>query len=155
MNSKLVAEWSTYNIALYSTQRPPPLGTVDTGEKLEQMAKEHLIKVASEGVTLVVDGFLKRIKLIDSLQVLSSMFSGALACGRPMKPIAKISTSGPLSLACCETALPVTWRYQSILLCNHCSNDANWVPDDYLRSQVQGSDAFGPDRGARYPSSRG
>jgi hypothetical protein len=25
------------------------LGTVDTGEKLEQMAKEHMIKVAGEG----------------------------------------------------------------------------------------------------------
>lgn len=51
MNSKIVAEWSTYNIALYSTQRPPPLGTVDTGDKLEQMAREHLIKIATEGRT--------------------------------------------------------------------------------------------------------
>jgi len=116
MNSKLVAEWSTYNIALYSTQRPPPLGTVDTSEKLEQLAREHLIKVASEGARMTLDGFQQWIKLIGSLQVLSSMFSGALAYGRPMKPIAKISISGPSSPACCETALPVIWRYQPILL---------------------------------------
>jgi hypothetical protein len=49
MSSKIATEWSTYNFALYFTQRPPPLGTVDTGEKLEQMAKEHMIKVAGEG----------------------------------------------------------------------------------------------------------
>ena len=67
MNSKLVAEWSTYNIALYSAQRPPPLGTVDTSEKLEQMAREHLIKVASEGATMTLYGFQQRIKLIEAL----------------------------------------------------------------------------------------
>ena len=51
MNSKLVAEWSAYNVTLYSAQRPPPLGTVDTAEKLEKLAREHLIKVASEGAS--------------------------------------------------------------------------------------------------------
>lgn len=56
MTSQVVAEWSAYNVALYSTQRPPPLGTVDTGEKLEQKAKEHLSKVANEGAFLYVFG---------------------------------------------------------------------------------------------------
>jgi len=41
---------------LYATQRPPPLGTVDSGEKLEQMAREHLTKVANEGAFLYVFG---------------------------------------------------------------------------------------------------
>ena len=51
MNSKLVAEWSAYNVALYTTQQPPPLGTVDTVEKLEKLARVHLTKVASEGAS--------------------------------------------------------------------------------------------------------
>ena len=49
MNSEVVTEWSTYHIALYSAQRPPPLGTVDTDKKLEQLARDHLTKVAGEG----------------------------------------------------------------------------------------------------------
>jgi hypothetical protein len=51
MNSKLVAEWSAYAVQLYSAQRPPPLGTVDTDEKLAELAREHLIKVATEGAS--------------------------------------------------------------------------------------------------------
>ena len=43
------ARWSAYSVALYVAQRPPPLGTVDTGEKLEQMAREHITRVAGEG----------------------------------------------------------------------------------------------------------
>ena len=111
MNSQLVAEWSTYNIALYSTQRPPPLGTVDTSEKLEQMAREHLIKVASEGTTTAMDGFEQWITLNDFLQVLSCTSSEVPACGRPTRPIARPSINGPLSPVCCETALRETWRY--------------------------------------------
>ena len=53
MNSEIVAEWSAYSVALYSAQRPLPLGTVDTDEKLAQMAREHLIKVANESRELV------------------------------------------------------------------------------------------------------
>ena len=54
MDSEHFTEWSTYSTALYSTQRPPPLGTVDTSEKLEKMAREHLIKVASEGTSTLM-----------------------------------------------------------------------------------------------------
>jgi lactate 2-monooxygenase len=49
MSPQVITEWSPYSITLYSAQRPPPLGTVDTDKKLEQLAREHLIKVASEG----------------------------------------------------------------------------------------------------------
>ena len=49
MDSEISVEWSAYSTVLYSAQRPPPLGTVNTDEKLAQMAKEHLIKVANEG----------------------------------------------------------------------------------------------------------
>ena len=47
-------EWSAYNVTLYLGQRPPPLGTVDTDEKLAQLAREHLIKVANESRKLVL-----------------------------------------------------------------------------------------------------
>ncbi|KAF9781516.1 oxidoreductase [Thelephora terrestris] len=56
MNPQVITEWSPYSIVLYSAQRPPPLGTVDTDKKLEQLAREHLIKVASEGAFLYVFG---------------------------------------------------------------------------------------------------
>lgn len=93
MNSKVAAEWSTYNVVLYHAQRPPPLGTVDTGEKLEQMAREHLVRVANEGA-IGVNGSSTTSQLDYSLQVLSCMSLEVLACGKPTKPIAKLSING-------------------------------------------------------------
>jgi len=118
MNSKLVAEWSRYNIALYSTQLPPPLGTVDTDEKLEQMAREHLVKVAGEGAMSAWKDFDSGSNST-ALQVLSCTSLEVLACGRPTKPTVRLSINGQLSPVCCETALHVTWRYQLVLLLNH------------------------------------
>ena len=102
-------EWSTYSTALYSTQRPPPLGTVDTDEKLEKMAREHLIKVASEGTPTLMDSC--PIALNNSLQVLFCTSSEALACGRPTKLIERPWINGPLSPVCCETVPHAAWRY--------------------------------------------
>lgn len=56
MNPKVFAEWSAYNTSLYVSQHPPPLGTVDTDEKLEKMAREHLTKVAGEGAFFYIFG---------------------------------------------------------------------------------------------------
>ena len=111
MNSKIVAAWSEYNVGLYSTQRPPPLGTVDTVEKLEKLAKEHLVKVANEGTSSGA-----RFSPADQTQqsfnqVHSCMFSEALARGRPTKPTARLSINGLSFPACCETPLPAIWRY--------------------------------------------
>ena len=70
--------------------------------------------------------FRQRMKLNSLLQVLSCTSSEVLACGRPPKPIARISINGPLSPACCGTAPPVTWRYPPVLLLNSDSSDGNW-----------------------------
>jgi hypothetical protein len=48
MNSEIITKRSDYSTVLYSAQRPPPLGTVNTDEKLAEIAREHLIKVADE-----------------------------------------------------------------------------------------------------------
>lgn len=135
MNSKTVAEWSAYNIALYSAQRPPPLGTVDTDEKLAEMAREHLIKVANEGGGIVSQ---HKLKLISRPQVPSYTSLEALECARPMKPIAGLSINGQSFLECCATVLRATWRYITlVLLLNHRSKSGIRQPSSVTSSRPQ------------------
>jgi len=151
MNSKLVAEWSAYNIALYSTQQPPPLGTVEMVEKLEKLAREHLIKFANEGASR---GGQFSIKLNGSSGAFLYVFGSAgvwKTYEANRKAFDKWAIIPRMLRNCTARNLEVSTKF----LLNPGLSDGSCATDNYLRSQVQGSDTIGPHWGARYPPSRG
>ena len=151
MNSKLVAEWSAYNVALYSTQRPPPLGTVDTVEKLEKLAREHLIKVASEGVS---NGGQFSIKLSGSSGAFLYVFGSAgvwKTYEANRKAFDKWAIIPRMLRNCTARNLEVSTTFHL----NCALSDRGWAPDNHLRSQAQSSDTIGSYWGSGYPPSRG
>ena len=151
MNSKLIAEWSAYNVALYSTQRPPPLGTVDTVEKLEKLAREHLIKVASEGAQ---SGCQFSIKLNDSVGAFLYVF-GSAGAWKTYEANRKVFDKWAIIPRMLRNCTARNLEVSTSFLLNHGLGDGSWAPDNHLRSQAQGSDITGPYWGSRDPPPRG